>query len=116
MNSLEGLWSLATGSPDSAFGLFFVLKFSDRVEKVRGETYFQHHFVALFYDTSSKNKVLKSLTAITCPSYFEKMPKVLAPKDNVLKKGQPGQECKKIRGEKTPFQFQQEEIYFKVLP
>ena len=64
-----------------------MLEFSDSVEKVlKGEAYFENRSVPLFYNTSSKNKVLRYLTAIMSPSYCEKIPKVLAPKDNIVKK------------------------------
>lgn len=64
-----------------------MLEFSDSVEKVlKGEAYFENCSVPLFYNTSSKNKVLRYLTAIMSPSYCEKISKVLAPKNNIVKK------------------------------
>ena len=64
-----------------------MLEFSDSVEKVlKGEAYFENRSVPLFYNTSSKNKVLRYLTAIMSPSYSEKIPKVLSPKYNIVKK------------------------------
>lgn len=71
---------------------------------LRGEAYFQNHSVALFYNTNSKNKVLRCMTAIMSPSYSEKMPKVLAPKDNnIFFKRTARLEYKKIKGERAPF-------------
>ena len=64
-----------------------MLEFSDSVEKVlKGEAYFENHSVPLFYNTSSKNKVLRYLTAIMSPSYCENISKVLAPKYIFVKK------------------------------
>ena len=74
-----------------------MLEFSDSVEKVlKGEAYFENRSVPLFYNTSSKNKVLRYLTAIMNPPYCEKISKVLAPKNNIVKKkkkkDKPGQD------------------------
>lgn len=48
-----------------------------------------------FYNTSSKNRVLKYLTAIMSPCYCEKRSKVWSPKDNILKMDEPGQDIRK---------------------